>query len=150
MTETTSNGQANKKSDEAENFIRVITRIRPNFRNEINEIKDQPLLEALDKNTMLFRHLNKGSSSKVDKFFDFFRVFDAKATTEQIFNEILKDSLYENVFGYKNTLIISGGCEKAGKTHSMIGQMAQPGLILHCVRDLLTKIQDREFKQQTT
>eukprot|EP01066_Platyproteum_vivax_P011949 Platyproteum_vivax@DN5420_c0_g1_i1.p1 len=73
-----------------------------------------------------------------DKCYEFDRVYNESETTEDIFDEQVKDSL-ANLFerGLSSTFF-AYGCSGTGKTYTMHGNNAQPGIVQLSVHELFT------------
>ncbi|CAL5207567.1 unnamed protein product [Lathyrus oleraceus] len=79
--------------------------------------------------------------------FEFDQVFDENGKTSQIYETRTKDIVAAAVSGFNGT-VFAYGQTNSGKTHTMRGSKAEPGVIPRAVQDLFEILQqdvDREF-----
>ncbi|CAM8969077.1 unnamed protein product [Rhodiola kirilowii] len=79
--------------------------------------------------------------------FDFDRIFGDDCKTDEVYRACTKEIVAGAVRGFNGT-VFAYGQTNSGKTHTMRGSIAEPGVIPLAVRDLFDKIHedpDREF-----
>jgi centromeric protein E len=72
-------------------------------------------------------------------------VFDASATTRQLFDGVAKDVVQSVVKGYNGT-IFAYGQTAAGKTFTMLGDKEQPGVLPLAVNEIMDAISSTQHR----
>jgi kinesin family protein 18/19 len=88
-----------------------------------------------------------GKRSK-DQTFGFDRVFDENTTQEEVYEATTKTLLDSVLDGY-NATVFAYGATGCGKTHTITGTAAQPGIIFLTMQELFDKIQERSDEKHT-
>ncbi|EPS95344.1 hypothetical protein FOMPIDRAFT_146176 [Fomitopsis schrenkii] len=86
--------------------------------------------------------LPPGTKRYKDRRFIFDKVFDHQARQEDVFHNTAKPLLTNLLDGY-NATIFAYGATGCGKTHTISGTDADPGLIYLTMADLFQRIEDR-------
>ncbi|KAK2597255.1 hypothetical protein N8I77_013115 [Diaporthe amygdali] len=77
-----------------------------------------------------------------DQVFAFDRVFDENVTQAEVYEATTK-SLLDSVLDGYNATVFAYGATGCGKTHTITGTAAQPGIIFMTMQELFEKIADR-------
>jgi len=119
--------------------IRVFARFRPMVKREI-DLGDTAALRKFDAFTVdCERPTPKGPESKA---FQFDSVFDSNSTQDEVFSDC-RDLVQSAVDGY-NVTIFAYGQTGAGKTHTMYGNVEDPGLAPRSISALFDVIRKEE------
>ncbi|KAL3425383.1 kinesin family protein [Phlyctema vagabunda] len=90
---------------------------------------------------------NMGKRSK-DQTFGFDRVFDDNTTQGDVYEATTRGLLDSVLDGY-NATVFAYGATGCGKTHTITGTAAQPGIIFLTMQELFEKIAERSDEKQT-
>ena len=132
------------------------------------KIKKDKIIEQLDDKTLVFdpaneeqnEHLRdfhkvaklaergaarggaaRGMRRKRNAMYVFDGVFGPDTTQEEVYNETTADTV-ETVMSGFNCTVFAYGATGAGKTHTMLGQRDNPGVIARTVADLYTRVDE--------
>ncbi|KAI6035464.1 P-loop containing nucleoside triphosphate hydrolase protein [Pisolithus orientalis] len=89
-----------------------------------------------------------GTKRYKDKRFMFDRVFDGEARQEEVYAATAKPLLNGLLDGY-NATVFAYGATGCGKTHTISGAEADPGVIYLAMADLFQRIEDRKDEWNT-
>ncbi|KAI6047100.1 P-loop containing nucleoside triphosphate hydrolase protein [Pisolithus marmoratus] len=89
-----------------------------------------------------------GTKRYKDKRFMFDRVFDGEARQEEVYASTAKPLLNGLLDGY-NATVFAYGATGCGKTHTISGTEADPGVIYLAMADLFQRIEDRKDEWNT-
>ncbi|XP_026849587.1 kinesin-like protein KIF18A [Drosophila persimilis] len=135
--------------------IKVAVRVRPYNAKEL-EHQQRSIIKVMDKSALLFdpdeeddefffhgtkqnyRDITKRMNKKLTMEFD--RVFDIDNTNQELFEECTAPLVDAVLNGY-NCSVFVYGATGAGKTFTMLGSEATPGITFLTMRDLFEKIQ---------
>ncbi|KAF9221927.1 kinesin-domain-containing protein [Gyrodon lividus] len=92
--------------------------------------------------------LPPGTKRYKDKRFMFDRVFDGEARQEEVYAATAKPLLNGLLDGY-NATVFAYGATGCGKTHTISGTEADPGIIYLTMADLFQRIEDRRDEWNT-
>lgn len=149
----------NVKTDEQaaakdQNRIQVFVRVRPQNEKELNNTSLKRVLHITDDKNMIFDPKEEGMNTYFyqGKFFKevgkkgnknlefkFDAVFDEYATNRNVFNVTTKDLISPLLEGC-NCTVFAYGATGSGKTHTIIGNEREPGVIYLTVMELFKKI----------
>ncbi|BFZ19092.1 hypothetical protein BsWGS_22131 [Bradybaena similaris] len=114
--------------------VKVVVRVRPTLNS------DGEACVAVTGNKVSIQNLrNKAECLQ----YEFSSVYDESTTQSDIFNDCVQPLLNSTLKG-QNVSIFAYGPTGAGKTHTMLGVMSDPGIIPRVVRSLFSCIQERE------
>ncbi|POS73636.1 kinesin motor domain-containing protein [Diaporthe helianthi] len=92
------------------------------------------------------RSVVPASGKKVkDQVFAFDRIFDENVTQAEVYESTTKTLLDSVLDGY-NATVFAYGATGCGKTHTITGTAAQPGIIFMTMQELFEKIAERDEK----
>nr|XP_016934914.1 kinesin-like protein KIF18A [Drosophila suzukii] len=135
--------------------IKVAVRVRPYNTRELEQ-KQRSIIKVMDRSALLFdpdeeddefffqgtkqqyRDITKRMNKKLTMEFD--RVFDIDNTNQDLFEECTAPLVDAVLNGY-NCSVFVYGATGAGKTFTMLGSEAHPGLTFLTMQDLFDKIQ---------
>ncbi|XP_017122110.1 kinesin-like protein KIF18A [Drosophila elegans] len=135
--------------------IKVAVRVRPYNVREMEQ-KQRSIIKVMDRSAILFdpdeeddefffqgakqpyRDITKRMNKKLTMEFD--RVFDIDNSNQDLFEECTAP-LVDSVLNGYNCSVFVYGATGAGKTFTMLGSEAHPGLTFLTMRDLFDKIQ---------
>jgi hypothetical protein len=80
-----------------------------------------------------------------DVRYAFHRVFDSSSTQEEVYEATAKTIIAEVLDGF-NATVFAYGATGAGKTHTMIGNSEDPGVMVRTTRDLFDSVEDAREK----
>ncbi|EDV40791.1 uncharacterized protein Dana_GF23742 [Drosophila ananassae] len=136
--------------------IKVAVRVRPYNSRELENHNQRCIVKVMDRSALLFdpdeeddefffqgtkqhyRDITKKMNKKLTMDFD--RVFDIDNTNQDLFEECTAPLVDAVLNGY-NCSVFVYGATGAGKTFTMLGSEACPGLTFLTMRDLFEKIQ---------
>uniref|UniRef100_A0A8C3KM29 Kinesin-like protein n=1 Tax=Calidris pygmaea TaxID=425635 RepID=A0A8C3KM29_9CHAR len=137
-----------------EGTVTVVVRVRPSMPNE-RERAAHPVLRVLDQHILVFDPEEAtGPSGSVPPFrghkhqgkdlkFVFDRVFEEKATQEEVFQHTTREVLDSVLNGY-NCSVFAYGATGAGKTYTMLGSEENPGIMYLTMVELYKRIEARK------
>ncbi|KAI4456343.1 kinesin-related [Holotrichia oblita] len=149
-TPTSSDSDTSRKIPKtADERLMVAVRIRPLKSDEpqrclyaINK-KDVFLEDDSDRNNALRQ--KRGS----DKQYSFDVVFSEDSTQEDVY-DVTTSSLVKDVLNGYNATVFAYGATGAGKTHTMVGDPSQPGIMVRALNDLFNAVKDKEDEYSVT
>ncbi|OWF46750.1 Kinesin-like protein KIF18A [Mizuhopecten yessoensis] len=136
------------------NKVKVVVRIRPGNSMEQGS-NSRIVVKAMNENVLVFdpkeqsspeygyrnrrrrRDLRKRQAKDLKFAFDF--VFDQNSANHNVYEQSTKQILDGLLEGY-NCSVFAYGATGAGKTHTMLGNPRQPGVIYLTMMDLYTRI----------
>ncbi|XP_060065078.1 kinesin-like protein KIF18A [Ylistrum balloti] len=142
------------KSSGVDNKVKVVVRIRPENATERGG-NSRVVVKAMNENVLVFdpkeqsspgyghrnrcrrRDIRKKQCKDLKFAFDF--VFDQNSANHNVYEESTKQILDGLLDGY-NCSVFAYGATGAGKTHTMLGNPEQPGVIYLTMMDLYTRI----------
>ncbi|NWW47407.1 KI18B protein, partial [Pedionomus torquatus] len=137
-----------------EGTVTVVVRVRPSVPGDRAQAA-QPLLRVVDQHILVFDPEEAGGppgslpparGSKhhgKDLKFVFDRVFDEKATQEEVFQCTTREVLDSVLNGY-NCSVFAYGATGAGKTYTMLGSEKNPGIMYLTMVELYRRIEARK------
>ncbi|XP_059157943.1 uncharacterized protein LOC131942219 isoform X2 [Physella acuta] len=135
--------------------VKVVIRIRPLNETETSE-KHQTVTEAISDHMLVFdpkiqnapgflktnqRDINRRRFKDLKYAFDY--VFGPAASNKAVFEQTTKGIVNGVLNGY-NCSVFAYGATGAGKTHTMLGNEREPGVIYHTMIDLYKKINEQK------
>jgi len=123
----------------AQTKVKVIVRVRPQLKPE-----SKTCLNADGNNIHIVNYRNKTESLQ----YEFCSVYNESSTQQTIFTECVYPML-QNAFEGQNISVFAYGPTGAGKTHTMLGVLSDPGIIPRTVQSLFKMISD-EVNESTT
>ncbi|KAH9502712.1 Kinesin-like protein kif18a [Bulinus truncatus] len=135
--------------------VKVVIRIRPMNEAESNE-KHYTVTEAISDHMLVFdpkiqvtpgflntnrRDITRRRFKDLKYAFDY--VFGPTATNKAVFEQTTKGIITGVLNGY-NCSVFAYGATGAGKTHTMLGNEREPGVIYHTMIDLYKKINEQK------
>ncbi|XP_063916850.1 kinesin-like protein KIF19 isoform X2 [Zophobas morio] len=143
-TTPSSSGSDNSKRPlkSGEERLMVAVRIRP-LRND----EPQRVLYALNKKNVVLEDSDKSdvlrSKRGYDKQYSFDVVFGEESTQEEVY-EITTSSLVKDVLNGYNATVFAYGATGAGKTHTMVGDSSQPGIMVRALNDIFETVKGKQ------
>ncbi|XP_025087889.1 kinesin-like protein KIF18B isoform X2 [Pomacea canaliculata] len=146
--------QENNVMESQSNSVRVVVRVRPQNDLECNG-HHRSVVEVVNENVLVFDPKEEASSlyehkgkhrdiqkrREKDLKFAFDHVFGAGSTNEEVFEQTTFLVLDGLLSGY-NCSVFAYGATGAGKTHTMLGNQSQPGVIYHTMIQLYQRINE--------
>lgn len=135
--------------------VKVVVRVRPPNALEGSEHQHN-VVEIMNENVLVFdpkeeaspsfgrgrrRHRDIRKRRQKDMKFAFDYVFDGAASNQEVFQETTRCVL-DGLLGGYNCSVFAYGATGAGKTHTMLGNESQPGVIYHTMIQLYSRIAD--------
>ncbi|XP_044732518.1 kinesin-like protein KIF19 isoform X2 [Chrysoperla carnea] len=113
----------------------------------------QRVLHVLNEKTVMFEE--DGDKNDVlrqkrgggDRQFTYDVVFNEDATTDQVY-EVTTSGLVKDVLMGYNATVFAYGATGAGKTHTMVGDNINPGIMARAINDLFNAVADSEHPEQ--
>ncbi|XP_046579389.1 LOW QUALITY PROTEIN: kinesin-like protein KIF22 [Haliotis rubra] len=121
--------------DKKQTKVKVVIRVRPSLKEDA-----KICVSAGTDSVEIFNHRNINENIK----YDFSSVYDSSSSQQLIYNECIKNLLHRSLEG-ENVSIFAYGPTGAGKTHTMLGSPADPGVIPRVINGLFQTI-DRKTK----
>ncbi|XP_024083948.1 kinesin-like protein KIF19 isoform X2 [Cimex lectularius] len=127
--------------------LMVAVRVRPLKQDEgeriIHVIDDHTIVldDETDKKDVL-RHKRPS-----DKQYTYDFAFGENSTQEEVYAATTRGLVRDVLLGY-NATVFAYGATGAGKTHTMVGTAAQPGIMVRALNDLFTSVSNDEDKYQ--
>nr|CAH7728393.1 unnamed protein product [Callosobruchus chinensis] len=126
----------------AEERLMVAVRIRPLKPDETTRA-----LYAVDKKHIVLEDTDKFDVTRqkraLDKRYSFDVVFGENSTQEEVY-EVTTSRLVKDVLNGYNATVFAYGPTGAGKTHTMVGDPNQPGIMVRALNDLFEAVKDKE------
>lgn len=138
-----------------DSFI-VAVRIRPQSQAESNA-GSRPIIVPVSTNTLVFDPPNvalakpqpglaaHGRNKDIHYAFD--RVFDASTNQADVYAGTAAKVVGRVLDGY-NATVFAYGATSAGKTWTMVGSAAQPGIMIRTMRDVFQQIEELRAQRQ--
>jgi len=124
------------------NKIMVAVRLRPMWKKETDQ-GEMSIIKILDRNLVILRDpddvlenekvLGKNRTKEKQYAFDF--AFDEGASQLEVFNSTTK-FLCEGVLNGYNSTVFAYGQTGAGKTHTMLGNEDNPGIMFNTMKNV--------------
>jgi hypothetical protein len=133
---------------DAKGNLRVIARVRPAGTSGGLET-DGALKIVGDEQVVMLSQEGEGEAGRAavaDKSFMFNRVFGPSSTQQQVFDEVRP--MVEGVLDGTSATIFAYGQTGAGKTHTMMGGEADPGVIPRSISTLLSSLAARRAEKK--
>ncbi|NXS95797.1 KI18B protein, partial [Jacana jacana] len=136
-----------------EGSVTVVVRVRPSVPGDRKRAA-HPVLRVLDQHIIVFDPEASGPLGSVppprrtkhqgkDLKFVFDRVFEEKATQEEVFQHTTHEVLDSVLNGY-NCSVFAYGATGAGKTYTMLGSEKNPGIMYLTMVELYKRIEARK------
>ncbi|KAH3687685.1 hypothetical protein WICPIJ_001308 [Wickerhamomyces pijperi] len=111
-------------------------RLKPQGLSDSAEEKDQPeyLIESLEPHKVKFKETEAATR--------FTSIFNEQSSQEDLYKGILESSV-SDLFNGNDAVLFSLGPSNSGKSYTMFGDEGNPGLAIHALHDILTKIDDK-------
>lgn len=138
------------------NRMRVFVRVRPESEKEQMNANVKTVVEVQDRQMLVFdpkesnnEYFYKGKvykeiGSKANKnlSFCFDRVFDDQSTNHDVYQDATKNLVDALLDGF-NCTVFAYGATGSGKTHTMIGNPEEPGVIYYTTVEIFNRIQEK-------
>ncbi|CAH1956477.1 unnamed protein product [Acanthoscelides obtectus] len=132
----------------AEERLMVAVRIRPLKPDDTTRC-----LYAVDKKHIIVEDTDKFDVTRqkrsLDKRYSFDVVFGEDSTQEDVY-EVTTSRLVKDVLNGYNATVFAYGPTGAGKTHTMVGDANQPGIMVRALNDLFEVVKDKEDEYQVS
>ncbi|XP_046374455.2 kinesin-like protein KIF22 isoform X1 [Haliotis rufescens] len=116
--------------DKKQTKVKVVIRVRPSLKEDA-----KMCVSAGTDSVEIFNHRNIKENIK----YDFSSVYDSSSSQQLIYNECIKNLLHRSLDG-ENVSIFAYGPTGAGKTYTMLGSPADPGVIPRVINGLFQTI----------
>ncbi|XP_050042789.1 uncharacterized protein [Dermacentor andersoni] len=119
--------------------IKVAVRLRPPIEREINS--GEKAIWKAHGNTIYME------SGKINSLHTFDHVFDSTSTNLEVYQKYCHPIVESVMLGFNGT-IFAFGQTSSGKTHTMMGNSSQPGLIplaINAIFDIIQNVPEREY-----
>ncbi|KAJ8923180.1 hypothetical protein NQ315_001734, partial [Exocentrus adspersus] len=131
-----------------EERLMVAVRIRP-----LRQDESARVLFALDKKHIIFEENDKNDLLRqkkgLEKQYTFDVVFGEDSTQEEVY-KITTKSLVKDILNGYNATVFAYGPTGAGKTHTMVGDRSQPGIMIRALNDLFEAVKHKEDEYTVT
>ena len=138
---------------EVQDNIRVVARFRPVLAHEIKKLggaarggAEFPAVDFLPDgaSVALYGDLGRGGGGEDRKhFFTFDSVLQPGTKEDRVYDVVARPSIESLMEGYNST-IFAYGQTGAGKTHTMMGTEAEPGIIPRAIRHIFDEIEESD------
>lgn len=150
-------------TDSGNSNMKVIVRIRPESEIEIRG-NCEAIIKPLDGHVIIFdpKEDNMPQFEKVDSLkrkrrpflskkhkdlrFAFDRVFDETSTQHEVFESSTK-SIIDGLLDGINCSVFAYGATGAGKTHTMLGNEVEPGVMFLTTMEMYRRIEQLKFNK---
>ena len=129
----------------------VAVRLRPLWDKEI-EAGDYNIVSVLESKVVVvvdpWYDADLNPNRTKEKKYAFDMVFDDQVGQDQVYNETAK-GLVDGVLDGYNASVFAYGATGAGKTHTMLGSLESPGVMVNTLHDLYSRMngfQEAKFK----
>ena len=131
--------------------VQVFIRVRPDLlknsgvRGSRSGLEGQKSLTAIDNKSIRIRPPDGSSGSRKsvpavdDKIFTYDAIFNTESTQENVYEHV-SQHVRATIQGY-NTTIFALGCTGSGKTYTMTGTSAAPGIIPRAISEIFSIIE---------
>ncbi|KAL1529784.1 hypothetical protein AB1Y20_000718 [Prymnesium parvum] len=113
--------------------LRVFCRVRPPLEDEVNA---QVAVKVLDDTTVLLE--DPSDNKRPRRRFEFNQVYGPKAEQAKVFEDV-HPMISQTLEGF-NVCALFYGAAGSGKTYTMVGTTAEPGLLHRCVNAIFEEI----------
>ncbi|EFA08129.2 kinesin-like protein KIF19 [Tribolium castaneum] len=143
-TTPSSSGSDNPKRQlkGAEERLMVAVRIRP-LKND----EPQRCLFAINKKNIVIEDSDRSDVLRqrrsYDKQYSFDVVFGENSTQEEVY-KVTTSSLVQDVLNGYNATVFAYGPTGAGKTHTMVGDSSQPGIMVRALNDIFEAVKEKQ------
>ncbi len=93
---------------------------------------------------------DKIDNGNFDRTFKFTKVFDQDSTQKEIFSECVLPTIKHLFYEGKNALIFTYGVTNAGKSYTIVGDDANPGVLPNTMKFLLKMKEHFQTKERLT
>ncbi|XP_059490928.1 kinesin-like protein KIF18B [Neocloeon triangulifer] len=136
--------------------IKVLLRVRPSSRKELDDNRWRDVVEVVDKDLVIFdpkeeedfffhhgkkqafRDINKKQPKNLQ--FNFDQVFGSEESTAEVYQKSIQGLIYNLMNGY-NCSVFAYGATGAGKTFTMLGTPEAPGITPLLMKELYDTLQ---------
>eukprot|EP00871_Galdieria_phlegrea_P003860 jgi/Galph1/4475/GphlegSOOS_G3143.1 len=129
--------------------IEVFLRLRPFTVDEITKGEESAILKVKGNKIVLRPRNRHYMSSEVqasnEAIFEFEAIFDDKVSQQELFLQVVVPKI-RNLLAGKSAMILAYGITNAGKTHTILGTEAEPGLIPRTIDTIFYSLQDKITK----
>ncbi|XP_012937208.1 kinesin-like protein KIF22 [Aplysia californica] len=112
--------------------VKVVVRVRPTLKDNVNTC-----VTAGGNTIQIVNHRNKEENLQ----YEFSSVYHETASQQIVFTECV-EPLLKNAFQGQNVSVFAYGPTGAGKTHTMLGVLRDPGIIPRTVKSLFSMISE--------
>lgn len=152
-----------KIEEETNANIKVAVRIRPPLLLDEKKMKE-PLVYRGEENTVLLRNPEEATyknesqlshrmrsvsghrSGFRERQYTFDMVFDQGCSQREVFNQTTKHLCQSVLDGYNST-VFTYGATGAGKTHTMIGNALEPGIMYNTLEEIFRLIEENRNRK---
>eukprot|EP00210_Caulerpa_lentillifera_P004659 g4444.t1 len=134
----------------------VGVRVRPLLETEKSKSDQRDILRVLDSKMVIVLdpderkgYLDQLANRSKEKRYTFDSAFPTSATNRMIYDGTLKD-LVSGVMDGLNGTVFAYGATGSGKTHTMVGTSADPGLMVLSLQQLFAQKETRDKSEQVT
>ncbi|KAJ1962239.1 hypothetical protein GGI12_002758, partial [Dipsacomyces acuminosporus] len=132
-----------------EDHINVAIRVRPLNQREARSTSTTSPSSVLpwhvNRDTITQRHFSEGRVVQGSSF-TFDKVFDQKDSTQMVYDDIVKGIIASSMSGFNGT-IFAYGQTSSGKTHTMHGSEAEPGIIKLAVNSIFGTVANDKARE---
>ncbi|XP_049817903.1 kinesin-like protein KIF19 isoform X2 [Aethina tumida] len=132
----------------AEERLMVAVRIRP-----LRQDEHQRVLYAVNKKSIVLEDPDKfdvlRQKKGVDKQYCFDVVFGEESNSQEVY-DVTTSGLVKDVLNGYNATVFAYGPTGAGKTHTMVGDRDQPGIMIRALNDLFEAVKGKEDEYTVT
>nr|XP_022906683.1 kinesin-like protein KIF19 isoform X2 [Onthophagus taurus] len=141
--------QSRKTPKSSQDKLMVAVRIRPLKQDEAVRC-----LYALHNKNVYFEDENDKNNAlrqkrSSDKQYLFDVVFGEEATQEEVY-DVTTSGLVKDVLNGFNATVFAYGATGAGKTHTMVGDQTQPGIMIRALNDIFHTVKTKESEFSVT
>jgi kinesin family protein 18/19 len=118
------------------------------LQKDVTKVLDERVVVILDPRTVVEKTDVLRANRSREKRYAFDRVFDPNSSNLLVYQNTTRYLLAGVLEGY-NATVFAYGNTGAGKTHTMIGSVSEPGIMVLTLRDLF-KLSERSGKENGT
>lgn len=128
--------------------LRVFLRVRPLSEDEQKKNPDGPVLDVQDKETVVLRPPPEAVAQSDVNEFKFDGVFGPDASQQKVYQGALKRTVQSALQNGRSGLLFCYGMTNAGKTFTVQGTDARPGLLPRALHHIFKGVGQLHSKQQ--